>query len=210
MKCDFDQELLTGHLDGELSSAEQELVEAHLPACGPCRQELDELQDLVGSVKSLPSHPVPDALSESIRKEMASEGAQVHSFPKKNKFPVQWLISTAALVFVGISVVYVGNQASRITPPMETQAPFSSVDSEKPADSRYFKKEGALTEYGERVEEADNLALEKSPALQNLRTGKKSKGILPPGQEERPFGLKYGGARALLDRSFWRYSLPIS
>ena len=116
MKCDFDQELLTDYLDGELSSSEQSEVESHLPACDPCRGELEELQELVGSVKSLPTIPVPDSLSEGIRAGLESSGAKVHSFFKKRGFRVEWAVSAAAVVFVAISVVYVGG-IEKFSPP---------------------------------------------------------------------------------------------
>lgn len=172
MKCDFDQELLTGYLDGELSPSEQAEVESHLPACDPCRGELEELRELVGSVKSLPTIPVPDSLSEGIRAGLESSGAKVHSFPKKRGFRVEWAVSAAAVVFVAISVVYVGGMEN-LSPPMEVQTPATKemvLENQSRNDRSFSSDKEHVTEYG-----GEPFALEKSPPAKSWGKGLKRK-----------------------------------
>ncbi len=52
-------ELLSAHLDGELTSGEQRRVAAHLEACDRCREELEELAAARTAVRSLPLLEVP-------------------------------------------------------------------------------------------------------------------------------------------------------
>lgn len=46
--------LLSAYLDGELSDAEREQVETHLPDCSACRQELEALRGTVALLQRLP------------------------------------------------------------------------------------------------------------------------------------------------------------
>ena len=48
------QETLSEYLDGRLQGRYMERVEQGLAECGPCRQELEELQATVVMVKQLP------------------------------------------------------------------------------------------------------------------------------------------------------------
>lgn len=54
-------DLLSAHLDGELTEAEVLSVTGHLSECATCRGELDELREVRGAVRSLPvlEAPVP-------------------------------------------------------------------------------------------------------------------------------------------------------
>ncbi len=110
MSCEWNRELLTGWLDGELTSDERAEVEKHLPACKSCRRELEELRDLVGAVKSLPEHPAPASISEGVRKEISGSagGGKVHSFPRRKWSWIESALSAAAVLFVAVNVVYPG------------------------------------------------------------------------------------------------------
>ncbi len=54
-------ELLSAHLDGELSPAERDRVAEHLEECDRCRDELEELAAARAAVRSLPLVEVPAA-----------------------------------------------------------------------------------------------------------------------------------------------------
>ncbi len=111
MSCEWNRELLTGWLDGELTSDERAEVEKHLPACKSCRRELEELRDLVGAVKSLPEHPAPASISEGVRKEISGSagGGKVHSFPRRKWSWIESALSAAAVLFVAVNVVYISS-----------------------------------------------------------------------------------------------------
>ena len=59
-------ELLSAHLDGELSLGEARLVAGHLEVCGQCRVEFDDLAGARAAVRSLPSLELPESVTVSI------------------------------------------------------------------------------------------------------------------------------------------------
>ncbi len=137
MNCDMNQELLTGYIDGELAPAEREALEKHLPECGSCRQELEELRDLVGMVKGLPVHPVPASIAGGVRKEITPPGAKVHSFSKRKWSWVEWALSAAAVLFVAVNVIYVASIPSGVNLEMQSKAPdeVAYQDTAEPEDA---------------------------------------------------------------------------
>ena len=69
MKCQEVSDLLLAYLDGEVTSSERALVQAHLAACAACRGELAAWGAIQGRVqrflwaKAAPAHPSPQAWS---------------------------------------------------------------------------------------------------------------------------------------------------
>lgn len=59
-------ELLSAHLDGELSLGEARLVAGHLEVCGACRAEFDDLAAARAAVRTLPGLELPESVTESI------------------------------------------------------------------------------------------------------------------------------------------------
>jgi anti-sigma factor RsiW len=59
-------ELLSAHLDGELTLAEARLVAGHLEVCGICRAEFDDLTAARGAVRMLPALELPDSVVAAI------------------------------------------------------------------------------------------------------------------------------------------------
>jgi len=53
------EELLAGYVDGTLSPSERDVVDAHLPGCAQCREELSLASAVVPTLASLPEVPVP-------------------------------------------------------------------------------------------------------------------------------------------------------
>jgi len=58
--CSQVAEMLDAFHDMELELAEAEMVEEHLADCAACRRELDAIEKVVASLKSLPEVPVKD------------------------------------------------------------------------------------------------------------------------------------------------------
>ena len=72
------EELISAHLDGELSADEQSRVERLLESDGAARSLADELRTLSNTLQALPQRQLPEDLSESIlarANELASAGA---------------------------------------------------------------------------------------------------------------------------------------
>lgn len=59
-------ELLSAHLDGELSLLEAKLVAGHLEVCGACRVEFDDLAAARTAVRMLPALEMPDSVAHLI------------------------------------------------------------------------------------------------------------------------------------------------
>ena len=59
-------ELLSAHLDGELSLDEARLVAGHLEVCGACRAEFDDLAAARAAVRTLPALELPESIGAAI------------------------------------------------------------------------------------------------------------------------------------------------
>lgn len=57
---DFDQTLLSGYLDRELTQGESQRVRLHLEGCAHCREVLAELDRLREATRTTPFRPPPD------------------------------------------------------------------------------------------------------------------------------------------------------
>jgi anti-sigma factor RsiW len=55
-------DLISAYLDGELSRAEIEQLQAHLSSCGRCAAEIQEMQLVRSAVRSLPMLELPAGL----------------------------------------------------------------------------------------------------------------------------------------------------
>jgi anti-sigma factor RsiW len=60
-------ELLSAHLDGELSADELVSVTDHLYECASCRRELEELAEIRSAVRALPVVEAPIPLLPAVR-----------------------------------------------------------------------------------------------------------------------------------------------
>lgn len=56
----FDETLLSGHLDRELTQGDAQRVRLHLEECAACRATLDELAHVRAASRATPFVPVPD------------------------------------------------------------------------------------------------------------------------------------------------------
>src|SRR5437588_28274 len=56
---DHVSELLSAYVDGQVSLAERQLVDEHLPGCAECQSELAELRELKAMLAGLPKRPPP-------------------------------------------------------------------------------------------------------------------------------------------------------
>lgn len=101
--CDEYSELISASLDGALSPAEAEKLNAHLALCPECKALYEELTALHAALSDLPPVEVPSDLTERIMAAVA--GSQVLPFApaEKKKAPIhwqRWLASAAVLAVV--------------------------------------------------------------------------------------------------------------
>ena len=72
-KCDFDLDLISALIDGELSEVEEALVHRHLEVCASCREAYTELESVSLSFSDLPQAHLPASLVREVRRQVASK-----------------------------------------------------------------------------------------------------------------------------------------
>ena len=83
--CDEYSELISASLDGALSPAETEKLNAHLAQCPDCRALLEELSALHAALSDLPPVEVPSGLTERIMAAVAAEQVLPFAPPEQKK-----------------------------------------------------------------------------------------------------------------------------
>lgn len=108
----LEPELLSGVIDGELSSAEQELLDEHLATCQQCRDSLAELQQARGFIRS--AHR-PE-ISELHRKQLWKSINKARRAPANLWRALVAVAGTAAAIaaFVGLTILGTGDDGSNI------------------------------------------------------------------------------------------------
>jgi anti-sigma factor RsiW len=100
-------ELLSAYLDGELTPAERDQVDAHLESCPACRADLDEERDVRSAVRGLPAVDPPFGFYERILRDGPADPTQ----PKKRRFRFG-LANLAATAAAWVLVLGVANLSS--------------------------------------------------------------------------------------------------
>lgn len=119
-------ELLSAHLDGELTDHERRRVATHLAECERCRTELADLATARAAVRSLPVLELPVDVAEIV-------GLPPDPIPLRRR-PATWIGAAAAAalaVFVGAAAVS-APEPQQISPP-ELTAVYGAVSSNDPA-----------------------------------------------------------------------------
>jgi hypothetical protein len=70
-------ELLSAYLDDEVNADERQLIQAHLPTCAACQQELESLRFMVAMVHALPPRPIPRTFY--VTEEMVAPASKTES-----------------------------------------------------------------------------------------------------------------------------------
>lgn len=100
---------LSEYLDGTLAADERAACAAHLAQCAACRATLDELTEVVGSLRTLATTPlVPDAGADDSWQALA---ARLPARRARWPGPTPWLAAAAAIALVAVGVV-LGRQAA--------------------------------------------------------------------------------------------------
>jgi len=86
MKSEFDPELISAYLDGELTSkADRELVEQHLAETSADAQMLDDFRQMGTLLRELPSESTPPGLREAVRNQIERETLLSHPVDKARR-----------------------------------------------------------------------------------------------------------------------------
>lgn len=100
-------ELLTAALDGTLSAAEREAVDAHLEVCPRCLGDLELAQGAREALRSLPDEiPPPIDVAAAVRAELAGGGTSAG----RPTGPPRWyraagLVAAAAAIMLGVMIL---------------------------------------------------------------------------------------------------------
>jgi anti-sigma factor RsiW len=119
MKCDEAQELITGLIDGELSSAERVAIQEHMRACPNCALTCRQEQDLKRTLRAAASYlAAPATLHEKIQRlarlAPASGEARTlrHRFWSSARLFVQPAFVAAVLVLFIVPALYLARTTS--------------------------------------------------------------------------------------------------
>ncbi len=106
MKSEFDPELISAYLDGELTSqSDRELVERHLAETSADAQMLDDFREMGSLLRELPSESTPSGLIEAVhsqieRETLLPEPATLPRQPLLGSRLVQMVASASLLMLV--------------------------------------------------------------------------------------------------------------
>ncbi|MFP5287649.1 MAG: anti-sigma factor family protein [Thermoanaerobaculia bacterium] len=99
LRCEEVQDVLEAYVDGDLSTAEEARVRAHLGSCPSCATELALAEAIQRELRSL---PIPDCPPEVLRKV-------VPFTRRRNARPLRSVLAAAMLAAaVGASVFFLG------------------------------------------------------------------------------------------------------
>jgi len=100
------EELLAGYVDGTLTDPERAVVDAHLPTCERCREELELARVAVAALGSLEEVPVPFGVTGPV---LAEGGRSLEKRDSKAQ-RYQWIAGlAAAAAIVAIIAINVGS-----------------------------------------------------------------------------------------------------
>ncbi|MEP7032350.1 MAG: zf-HC2 domain-containing protein [Actinomycetota bacterium] len=154
------EELLAGYVDGTLSPSERAVVDAHLPGCARCREEISLAGAVVSSLASIPEVPVPLGVTGTV---LARARSQTTPRAGSRLVRVPWAIGFAAaaalVLLIAVNLPHLGGgDQQRASSPFEGGA--ATAPSASPAPQGFVGLERRNQDYN-----ADSVqALAKSAA----------------------------------------------
>ncbi len=126
MNCCESKVQMSAYLDGELTAAEQEKMEAHLASCESCRLDLTKLQRLANGVAALPSASVPPGFLADVRRKLDSVGAAPQRSWTDRRFRLWWVrlpVGAVAATAVVVWVVMLTRPPAPLSPSAKLDEP---------------------------------------------------------------------------------------
>lgn len=106
MNCDQARQLLPAYLDDELDLATALQVEAHLPDCSKCRDELEAARTVGRAVaQAAPYYPAPSALRARLQEAIRADSRDVEPAPKARELTSWWRRSMALSSLAAVLVL---------------------------------------------------------------------------------------------------------
>ncbi len=95
------EDLLAGYVDGSLTQDERAIVDAHLSACGVCRQEVDLAGRALVALSALAEEPVPFGVTGPVLAEARRAAPRLR--PVRQRY--QWVAGFAAAACLVLAAV---------------------------------------------------------------------------------------------------------
>lgn len=120
MNCNKIRKTLSLYIDDMLEQDQANRVRDHLDSCSCCRQEYEQLKEIVHCLQTLPSPPLPEFYQEKIRGVVEREREEKEEFVPQRRFfaSKRWkvLASAAAVFIVGIFSFAYDQEVTRTLP----------------------------------------------------------------------------------------------
>lgn len=114
------EELLAGYVDGTLSPSERAGVDAHLPGCAQCREEISLAGAVVPALASLPEIPVPLGVTGSVLAKARNEAAtRAGSRLGRMQWALGFAAAAALLLLIVVTLPNLGGGEQRAASPAE-------------------------------------------------------------------------------------------
>ncbi len=168
--CMAVKENICAYLDNELSLEEIRRFEGHIESCDACRQELEEMRELVGLCTSLPQQELPDGFKSELHERLLTvangqkNNVTVIDRTKRLK-TIKMLTSVAAgllLIFLTGSLIKYGFFQPGLTGKSEKNTAMAAM--EAPAQPSASSKFGAAADNGAAVGAAEANAVTENAA----------------------------------------------
>lgn len=104
--CKEVEELISAYRDNELSTDERKMVDDHLPSCAKCRDELQAIDRVARSLKTLPQAELGRDLADDIVKLIGkSPKENVVPFQQRNKWIGFGVAAAAVALIAGVGTL---------------------------------------------------------------------------------------------------------
>jgi predicted anti-sigma-YlaC factor YlaD len=147
MNCKQAQEWISRSMDGDLCTADQEVIEKHLIQCPSCRQIQDHWMAAAQLLKQTAHVKIPDA--EETWEEIRSQLDQHETVSRGNLLPfpsiIRWASAAAAVIAISLGVRFVVQEPSLETYAFHNEVEFVETDIPNSSPVVYVDDESGWT-----------------------------------------------------------------
>ncbi len=204
MKSEFDPELISAYLDGELTSqSDSELVEQHLAATSADARMLDDFRQMGALLRELPRESAPAGLHEAVRQQIERQTLLSGSQKQPRRFVARsrlfQMVASISLLMLISTVGTFYYMSQRMTPNigttdlamMERSAPDSAMETDHVVAESSDAGTSALSGSAESNFAAEG---EKKIAM-DAQGGIEDENRLSVAASDRPFGYPNGSRK---------------
>jgi len=141
MSCEAYYELLSAHLDGELSPQEERTLEEHLAVCGECRALAAQLEQMHTALSGM-EQPVPEELTQRVMDRVREETLRQKKTGRRRL--VRWAAGLAACLVVCVGAYQLTHMGHSAPDPRMVQ----QIEEDQSQQSRSVTCEPAVFSVG--------------------------------------------------------------